>query len=191
MFNIVIFGAPGSGKGTQSEELIARYGFKHVSTGDLLRAEIKADTALGREAKSYIDKGQLVPDGTIIGMIENLLNGLNREKGIILDGFPRTIPQAEALDKLMKAHDTQINVMLELEVPEQELIDRLLKRGEMSGRSDDNLETITRRLAVYHAQTAPLAAYYRQQGIHEAIQGTGTVAEITERIATVITRLQK
>ncbi len=188
MFNIVIFGAPGSGKGTQSEELIARYGFKHVSTGDLLRAEIKAGTALGCEAKSYIDKGQLVPDDTIIGMIENLLNGLKQEKGIILDGFPRTIPQAEALDKLMKAHNTQIDVMLELEVPEQELVDRLLKRGEMSGRSDDNLETITQRLAVYHAQTAPLAAYYQQQGIHKAIQGTGTVAEITERIAAVIAR---
>ena len=160
MLNLVIFGAPGSGKGTQSEVLIEKYGFDHISTGDILRAEIRQESELGKAAKSYMDAGQLVPDSLIIDMIEKVLRERKPKKGIILDGFPRTVAQAEALDALFAKLDTQVHAVLDLQVAEDELVERLLKRGQDSGRSDDNLETIQKRLGVYHAQTAPIAEHY-------------------------------
>lgn len=189
MLNLVIFGAPGSGKGTQSEILIEQYGLDHISTGDILRGEIKAGSELGKAAKGYIDAGQLVPDGLIIDMIEKVLGERKPKKGIILDGFPRTVAQAEALDALFAKLGTRVYAVLDLQVEEAELIDRLLKRGQESGRSDDNLETIQKRLGVYHAQTAPIAAHYAQQGVHHAIQGSGAISDITARIARVLDTL--
>lgn len=189
MLNLVIFGAPGSGKGTQSEILIEQYGLDHISTGDILRGEIKAGSELGKAAKGYIDAGQLVPDGLIIDMIEKVLGERKPKKGIILDGFPRTVAQAEALDALFAKLGTRVHAVLDLQVEEDELIDRLLKRGQESGRSDDNLETIQKRLGVYHAQTAPIAAHYAQQGVHHAIQGSGAISDITARIARVLDTL--
>lgn len=190
MLNLVIFGAPGSGKGTQSELLIQKYGLEHVSTGDLLRAAIKAETELGLIAKRYIDAGQLVPDDLIIGLIERVLEERKPKVGLILDGFPRTVPQAEALEALLAKYNTAVHAVLDLKVDEEELIDRLLKRGQASGRTDDNLETIQKRLSVYHEQTAPLAEYYAGKGVHHALYGVGSVSEITERIASVIDQLQ-
>ena len=189
MLNLVIFGAPGSGKGTQSEILIEQYGLDHISTGDILRGEIKAGSELGKAAKGYIDAGQLVPDGLIIDMIEKVLGERKPKKGIILDGFPRTVAPAEALDALFAKLGTRLHAVLDLQVEEAELIDRLLKRGQESGRSDDNLETIQKRLGVYHAQTAPIAAHYAQQGVHHAIQGSGAISDITARIARVLDTL--
>ena len=189
MLNLVIFGAPGSGKGTQSEILIEQYGLDHISTGDILRGEIKAGSELGKAAKGYIDAGQLVPDGLIIDMIEKVLGERKPKKGIILDGFTRTVAQAEALDALFAKLGTRVHAVLDLQVEEAELIDRLLKRGQESGRSDDNLETIQKRLGVYHAQTAPIAAHYAQQGVHHAIQGSGAISDITARIARVLDTL--
>ena len=189
MLNLVIFGAPGTGKGTQSEVLIAQYGFDHLSTGDILRAEIKAESELGKAAKSYIDAGQLVPDSLIIDMIEKVLQERQPKKGLIFDGFPRTVPQAEALDALLSKHATAVHAVLDLQVAEDELVERLLKRGQESGRSDDNLETIKKRLEVYHAQTAPIAQYYAQKGVHHAIAGSGAISDITARIAAVIDAL--
>ena len=189
MLNLVIFGAPGSGKGTQSEILIEQYGLDHISTGDILRGEIKAGSELGKAAKGYIDAGQLVPDGLIIDMIEKVLGERKPKKGIILEGFPRTVAQAEALDALFAKLGTRVHAVLDLQVEEAELIDRLLKRGQESGRSDDNLETIQKRLGVYHAQTAPIAAHYAQQGVHHAIQGSGAISDITARIARVLDTL--
>ncbi len=190
MLNLIIFGAPGSGKGTQSEILIEKYGFEHISTGDLLRAAIKAETDLGKAAKGYIDAGQLVPDELIIGLIERVLEERKPQNGLILDGFPRTVPQAEALGALLAKYNTAVHAVLDLQVDENELIDRLLKRGQESGRSDDNLETIQKRLGVYHAQTAPLAAYYAEKGLHHALQGSGAISEITARIAAVVDSLK-
>ena len=189
MLNLVIFGAPGSGKGTQSEVLIEQFGFDHISTGDLLRAEIKQGSELGKSAKSYIDAGQLVPDSLIIGMIEKVLQERQPKKGLILDGFPRTVAQAEALDALYAKHGTAVHAVLDLQVAEDELIQRLLKRGEESGRSDDNLETIQSRLDVYHTQTAPLATHYISEGKHAAIKGTGSIEDIFNRIVEVIKKV--
>lgn len=190
MLNLVIFGAPGSGKGTQSEVLIQKYGFDHISTGDLLRAAIKAQTELGIAAKSYIDAGQLVPDDLIIGLIEGVLSERKSVAGLILDGFPRTVAQAEALDGLFAKYGTKVHAVLDLQVKEEELVERLLKRGQESGRSDDNLETIQKRLSVYHAQTAPLADYYARQGVHYALEGSGAMSDITARISAVIDQLK-
>ena len=155
MLNVVIFGAPGSGKGTQSELIIKEYGLDHISTGDVLRGEMKAETELGKIAKDYIEKGQLVPDELIVNMLANVLDSKKPEKGVIFDGFPRTIPQAKALKAMLNERGTDVSVMLNLQVDEDELIKRLLERGKVSGRSDDNLETIKSRLEVYHTQTAP------------------------------------
>ena len=182
MLNIVIFGAPGSGKGTQSELIIKEYGLDHISTGDVLRAEIKGETELGKIASGYIEKGQLVPDELIIDILAKVLDSKKESKGVIFDGFPRTIPQAKALKKMLNERNTDVSVMLNLQVDEEELINRLLERGKISGRSDDNLETIKSRLEVYHNQTAPLADYYIGEGKHVAIKGMGTVEEIFGRI---------
>ena len=188
MLNIVIFGAPGSGKGTQSENLIAHYELFHISTGDVLRDHIKRGTDLGKTAKEFIDQGQLIPDELMIGILAQVIDD-NKEaakKGVIFDGFPRTIPQAKALETLLNERGTSVTAVVGLEVPEEELIDRLVKRGQMSGRSDDNEETIKKRLAVYHNQTSPLQEFYKEKGLYKAIKGTGTIDGIFEDIKTAI-----
>ena len=190
MNNIVIFGAPGSGKGTQSDKLIARYGLEHISTGDVLRNEIKNDTPLGKTAKQYIDKGQLIPDELMIDILASVYDSFGKaHKGVIFDGFPRTIPQAEALKKMLAERGHRIAAMIELDVPEDELMKRLLLRGKESGRSDDNEETIRKRLGVYHTQTAPLIDWYKAEGIHNHIEGVGELDVIFGNIAAVIDRM--
>ena len=182
MLNIIIFGAPGSGKGTQSDLMKTNYNLAHISTGDVLRGEIKNETELGNIAKGYIDKGQLVPDDLICDMLDNVLETLKDSKGIIFDGFPRTIPQAEALEKILNKRGMEVSILVDLQVEDEELIKRLLERGKMSGRSDDNEETIQSRLKVYHSQTAPLAEHYKRKGKHAPIKGTGTIEDIFNRI---------
>ena len=179
MFNLILFGPPGSGKGTQSEKLIARYGLKHLSTGDLLRSEIAQQTALGLEAKKIMDKGQLVPDEVVIGMISSALDSNPDAKGFLFDGFPRTDKQAEALDKLLELKKTSIAVMLALNVSEEELVKRLVKRGETSGRSDDSNEGVIRaRIAEYNSKTAAVAEYYKKYDKVVLVKGEGSVEEI-------------
>ncbi len=187
MFNIVLFGPPGSGKGTQSEKLIAQYGLKHLSTGDLLRSEIAAQTPLGLEAKTIMDKGQLVPDEVVIGMISAALDANPQVRGFLFDGFPRTVAQAEALDKLLELKGTQINIMLALEVGEEELVKRLLNRGLTSGRSDDTNEGVIRsRITEYESKTAVVAGYYQRAGKMKNIPGVGSIEEIFSRLCTEI-----
>jgi adenylate kinase len=179
MFNLILFGPPGSGKGTQSEKLMGRYGLKHLSTGDLLRSEIARNTPLGLEAKNLMDKGHLVPDEVVIGMISSALDQNPEAKGFLFDGFPRTSAQAEALDKLLELKHTSIGVMLALEVSEEELVKRLLKRGETSGRSDDTNEQVIRaRIVEYHNKTAAVADYYRKFNKVKMVKGEGTIDEI-------------
>ena len=190
MFNIVIFGAPGSGKGTQSKKIIERYGFDYISTGDMLRRAISEGRELGKKAKDYIDRGQLVPDDVIVGMIADFLDGKKGSKGVIFDGFPRTLKQAEALKTMLNERGTDIHILLDLQVEDEELVERLLERGKISGRSDDNPETIKARLDVYHTQTAPLATYYIGEGKHVPIKGIGQIEEIFERITEAIDRVK-
>ena len=190
MFNIVIFGAPGSGKGTQSKMIVERYGFDYISTGDILRQAISQGSELGRTAKEYIDRGQLVPDDLIVRLIADFLDGKRGSKGVIFDGFPRTLKQAEALKTMLNERGTDIHILLDLQVEDDELVDRLIERGKISGRSDDNPETIKARLDVYHTQTAPLATYYIGEGKHVAIKGIGRIEEIFERIAEAIDRVK-
>lgn len=189
MLNIVIFGAPGSGKGTQSEKIIAKYGLDHISTGDALRAEIAKQSELGKIAADFIAKGQLVSDELIVDVLASALDGLKDSKGVIFDGFPRTIPQAEALKEMLSKRGTNVSAVVALEVAEDELVQRLLKRGEVSGRSDDNLETIQKRLDVYKNQTFPLIDYYKSEKLYNGIHGMGTIDEIFARIETVIDNL--
>lgn len=187
MFNLVIFGAPGSGKGTQSEKLIDRYGLTHISTGDVLRKEIAAGSELGKIADSYISKGQLIPDDLMVDILANEVDNLRPQaKGFIFDGFPRTIPQAEALKKMLKERGEDVHSVIGLEVADEELMERLIKRGAQSGRSDDNPETIGKRLKVYHSTTSPLRDYYTAEGTYRAIEGTGLVDEIFSRITEAI-----
>ena len=187
MFNIILFGPPGSGKGTQSERLISKYGFKHLSTGDLLRNEISANTPLGLEAKNFMDKGQLVPDEVVIGMISSALENNPHVQGFLFDGFPRTQAQSEALDKLLKLKQTEIGVVLALEVTEEELVKRLLNRGISSGRSDDNNEGVIRaRIVEYHKKTSAVADYYRKFNKVIDVPGEGTVDEIFESLCAEI-----
>lgn len=187
MKNIVIFGAPGSGKGTQSDLMIEKYGLGHISTGDVLRSEIKNETELGKTAKSFIDKGQLIPDELMIDILASVYDSFGKEhKGVIFDGFPRTIPQAEALKKMLNERGHKIAVMIELDVPEDELMKRLIKRGQESGRSDDNAETIKKRLDVYHNQTAPLIEWYNNEGLHYHINGLGELDRIFADVCKVI-----
>ncbi len=189
MLNIVIFGAPGSGKGTQSERIVEKFGINHISTGDVLRKEIKNGTELGMTAKYFIDQGQLLPDDVIIGILASTLDGLKDSKGVIFDGFPRTVAQAEALKKMLAERGQEVSVMLDLEVPEDELMDRLIKRGQMSGRADDNEETIKKRLVVYNEQTTPLIDWYKNDGKYQHINGLGTMEGIADEIAGVIEKL--
>ncbi|MDO4164072.1 MAG: adenylate kinase [Bacteroides sp.] len=186
MLNIVIFGAPGSGKGTQSEKIVEKYGINHISTGDVLRAEIKNNTELGKTAKSYIDQGQLIPDSLMIDILASVLDSFKDSKGVIFDGFPRTIAQAEALKKMLSERGQEVKVMLDLEVPEDELMTRLIKRGKESGRADDNEETIKKRLVVYHSQTAPLIDWYKKEGVYAHINGLGNLETITADICKAI-----
>ena len=187
MFNLILFGPPGSGKGTQSEKIVEKFGLVHLSTGNLLRHEISTKTPLGLEAKNFIDKGQLVPDEVVIGMIDSSLEQHHDAKGFLFDGFPRTVAQAEALDKLLALKKTSINKVIALEVIEEELVKRLLKRGETSGRTDDtNEEVIRKRFSVYNKETAPVAEYYKEHGKFEMIKGVGTIDEIFDVISTSI-----
>lgn len=183
--NIVIFGAPGSGKGTQSERLIDRYGLHHISTGELLRDHIARGTELGKIADSYISKGQLIPDDLMVEVLAQIFKEHPEQaaKGVIFDGFPRTIAQAEALSKMLAQYGTEVHAVVGLEVDEDELIRRMLERGKASGRSDDNIDTIRKRLEVYHNQTAPLRDYYVKQGRYHAIDGNGDLDRISGDIA--------
>ncbi len=177
MFNLILFGPPGSGKGTQSANIIATFGLSHISTGDLLRDEVKRETALGLEARNFMDQGQLVPDAVVIGMIGSKLDQNPDARGYIFDGFPRTTAQAEALDELLNQKNTEIQALISLEVPEEELKRRLLHRGEVSGRSDDNEEVIQKRIVEYKNKTEPVAAYYQQQGKLIRLKGDGSIED--------------
>ncbi|HEU0110728.1 MAG TPA: adenylate kinase [Flavisolibacter sp.] len=184
MFNLILFGPPGSGKGTQSEKIVEKFGLIHLSTGNLLRQEIADKTPLGLEAKNFMDKGQLVPDEVVIGMIDSSLEKHADSKGFLFDGFPRTIAQAEALDKLLALKKTGICKVLALEVTEDELVKRLVKRGETSGRSDDTDEAIIRkRFSVYKNETEPVAQYYASHGKLEKIHGEGSVEDIFSKLS--------
>jgi adenylate kinase len=179
MFNLILFGPPGSGKGTQSEKLIEKYGLIHLSTGNLLREEIANETRLGLEAKSFMDKGQLVPDAVVIGMIGSALDANPQAKGFLFDGFPRTVAQAEALDNLLAGKASEIAIVLALEVDIEELVKRLLHRGKSSGRSDDTNEDIIRaRLVEYENKTAPVAGYYEPFGKVVHVKGVGSIDDI-------------
>lgn len=188
MLNLVIFGAPGSGKGTQSELLINEYGLFHISTGEVLRDHIARGTELGKIADSYISKGQLIPDELMIDILSNLLDTDDRTKqGVIFDGFPRTINQAKALKKMLADRGSKVHAVVGLEVEDNELIDRLIKRGQESGRADDNLDTIKQRLHVYHSQTQPLQEYYRNEGKYHSIPGSGSIEKIFGTIKEALT----
>lgn len=187
MFNLILFGPPGCGKGTQSDKIVEKYGLVHLSTGNLLRQEIKDKTALGLEAKSFIDKGQLVPDEVVIGMVDTYFDQHNGARGFLFDGFPRTVAQAKALDRLLEFKKTEIGKVLILNVDEEELIKRLVLRGKTSGRSDDADESVQRnRQAVYKNETLPVADYYIKQKKVAMIDGMGTIEEIFGRLATHI-----
>jgi adenylate kinase len=190
MLNIVLFGPPGAGKGTQSEKLIEKYKLVHFSTGDILRGELKAQTKLGLEAKKYMDKGALVPDSVVIGMIEGKIDANLKANGFIFDGFPRTTAQAEALDKLLSARKIEIAAMLALEVDHDELVKRLLNRGKESGRADDqDASIIENRISVYNKETAPVIKYYDKQGKFRSIKGIGSIDEIFSSLCKTIDRL--
>jgi adenylate kinase len=192
MFNLILFGPPGSGKGTQSESLVEKYGLVHLSTGNLLREEINQKTPLGLEAKSFMDKGQLVPDEVVIGMVDSYFDKHKDARGFLFDGFPRTAAQAIALDKLLELKRTEIAAVLALEVTEEELVKRLLNRGKTSGRSDDtNEEVIRRRFAVYSSETAPVADHYRKARKFQSIKGEGSVDDIFRTISEAIDKKMK
>ena len=180
--DIMILGAPGSGKGTQGKVLAAHLGIPQVSTGDLLRAAVKQGTPLGLKAKGYMDQGLLVPDEVIFGLIQEILDSPPAAKGVLMDGFPRTIPQAEAVDRMLAGKRRRVDRVLLLDVAEAELVQRLLARAAKEGRSDDNLESITQRLKVFHQQTAPLIAFYEGRGVVKRVAGMGTVDEIAARM---------
>ena len=187
MLNIIICGAPGCGQGTQSQLIVDKYKLKHFSTGDLLRKEIESKSELGKEAESYISKGNLVPDQMIIDIIKKGLENIPADAaGIILDGFPRTVEQAQALEDMMSECGKETTVLLDLQVENRELINRLLIRGETSGRCDDNLETIKKRLQVYEQKTAPVSDFYRNIGKYTPVNGMGSIAEIFDRISEVL-----
>ncbi len=187
MLNIVLFGAPGCGKGTQAAKLKEKYGVNHVSTGDVIRGEIKAGTELGKSMTAYIEAGKLAPDQIVIDMIANYVVEHKEDKGNIFDGFPRTTAQAEAFDKILAENNDSVDIMIYMEVPEEELVKRILLRGKDSGRADDASEDVIRnRISVYDAQTAIVADYYSKQNKYAAINGLGSMEEVFDRISEVI-----
>ena len=187
MLNIILFGPPGAGKGTQSTKLIGKYGLTHLSTGDVFRYNIKNQTTLGVLAKSFIDKGELVPDELTNNMVKDFLERNANENGFIFDGYPRTIAQGENLEKVLSEMGTSVTMMLALEVEEDELVKRLLERGKTSGRVDDqNEDTIRNRFRVYQKETSPLAAFYSEQGKYMGVHGMGTVDAIFDRLCHAI-----
>ncbi len=187
MLNLILFGPPGSGKGTQAENLIEKYGILHISTGDLFRYEMGNNTPLGIKAKEYMAKGELVPDEVTIGMLKNKVNANPEVSGIIFDGFPRTIPQAEALDAFLQEKNTEVTALVALDVPDGELVKRLLNRGKSSGRADDNDEEIIRnRISIYKSETAQVFDYYAQNGKSKLIPGVGSIEEIFDRLVAAI-----
>lgn len=191
MINIVLFGAPGCGKGTQAQRLKERYGIDHVSTGEVIRDEIRRGTELGRSMEQYISEGKLAPDEIVIGMIEHYVTEHMNARGCIFDGFPRTTVQAEEFDKILAKHGLQVDIMVDIHVPEEELVRRILLRGKDSGRADDTSEEVIRgRLDVYRMQTAVVADYYAAQGKYASVNGTGTMEEVFSRIAAVIEGLK-
>ena len=186
--NIVLFGGPGSGKGTQSEKLIDKYGLHHISTGEVLRDHIRKGTDLGKIAKSFIDEGQLIPDDLMIKILDSVLEEAKDKPGVIFDGFPRTIPQAEALNELLEKRGNKLHAVVGLEVPDEELVKRMINRGKMTGRADDNEETIKKRLNVYHTQTSPLKDHYKKQNKYISIDGN---KEIDQIFNSIIEELEK
>ena len=192
MVNIVLFGAPGCGKGTQAQRLKEHYGIDHVSTGEVIRDEIRRGTELGQSMEAYIKAGQLAPDEIVIGMIDHYVTGHMNAAGCIFDGFPRTTVQAEEFDKILAGHGLKVDVMIDIHVPEEELVRRILLRGKDSGRADDASEEVIRgRLDVYREQTAVVADYYAAQGKYASVNGTGTMEEVFSRIAAVIEGLKE
>lgn len=192
MFNLILFGPPGCGKGTQSDKLVAKYGLVHLSTGNLLREEIAQKTPLGVEARNFMDKGQLVPDEVVIGMVDSYFDKHKGSKGFLFDGFPRTVAQAKALDSLLELKKTEIAAVLALEVGEEELVKRLLNRGKTSGRSDDtNEEVIRKRFSVYINETTPVAEHYKKAKKFQAIKGEGSVDEIFQAVSDAIDKKMK
>jgi adenylate kinase len=183
---VMILGAPGSGKGTQGKILAGHLGIPQVSTGDLLRAAVKAGTPLGVQAKGFMDKGQLVPDEIIVGLIREILDSEAGRKGVLMDGFPRTVAQAEAVDRILAEKRARVDHVTLLEVDEQELVQRLLARAAKEGRSDDNLQSIQERLRVFHAQTEPLIAYYQRQGVVRRVPGMGDIDAIQQRLRAAV-----
>ena len=187
MLNIVIFGAPGSGKGTQSDKIIAEYGVEHISTGDVLRAEINCNTELGKTAAAYINEGKLVPDSLIIDILASTLDAKGKDiKGVIFDGFPRTIAQAEALNNMLAERGQEVSTVIGLEVNDEELIKRIIARGKTSGRADDNEETAKKRLDTYYSQTMPLKDFYIKEGKYVKIDGVGSIDDIYSNIKAAI-----
>ena len=190
MINLVLFGPPGSGKGTQAAKLVEKYNLLHISTGDLFRYEMGNNTPLGQEAKSYIEKGELVPDEVTIGMLRNKVDANPDVEGYIFDGFPRTVPQAEALDRLLETKEQTVSKLVMLDVQDDELVSRLLNRGKTSGRADDNDESIIRnRIEVYKSETSPVFDFYNAQGKAAKIDGIGSIEEIFGRICAEIDHL--
>jgi adenylate kinase len=187
MLNLILFGPPGSGKGTQAEKLVEKYGLIHISTGDLFRYEMKNDTELGLRAKEYMAKGELVPDEVTVGMLRNRVEKSLDARGFIFDGFPRTIPQAEALDALLAEHGTSISGLVALDVPDEEIIDRILSRGKTSGRPDDNdTDIIKNRILVYRGETEPVYDYFDAHDKSRTVNGLGTIEEIFDRLCSEI-----
>ncbi len=184
--NIVLFGAPGAGKGTQGEILAHRIGVPKIATGDLLRAAVAVGTLLGKEAKRFMDRGSLVPDEIILGLIEEKLASEESARGVIMDGFPRTIAQAEAVDEFLALRDAGVDSVVAFDVPDEELVERMNGRAKEEGRSDDTPEAIRKRLLVYREQTAPLLQYYDERGLVTSIDATGTVQQVSTRVAEVI-----
>jgi adenylate kinase len=181
--DLIILGAPGSGKGTQGALLSTRLAIPKISTGDLLRAAVRDGTPLGRKARGFMDQGLLVPDEIILGLIGEVLHSEAAKRGVIMDGFPRTLPQAEAVDRLLAPLGRQVDRVLLIDVSEEELIDRMVKRAAIEGRADDTPETIRRRQEVYREQTAPLIAFYDRRNLVTRVNGLGTIEEIAERMA--------
>ncbi len=187
---IIMLGAPGAGKGTQAKRIAEKYDIPHISTGDIFRENIKNGTELGNKAKAYMEAGDLVPDELVLELIMDRFEKEDCANGYVLDGFPRTIPQAEALKQMLKDRGQEVSVMLDLEVPEDELMTRLIKRGQMSGRADDNEETIKKRLVVYHSQTSPLIDWYKQDGKYQHINGLGELDRIFADICEAIDKVK-